>query len=87
MRCCGCGGGCCCCCCGGGGGGDCGGAEIVKMVENAAEQMSLGLVASSMITDDGIIDPRDTRIIIGFCLSVINNSEIKGTSEFGVFRL
>ena len=62
-------------------------AEIVKMVENVAEQMSLGLVASSMITDDGIIDPRDTRTIIGFCLSVINNSEIKGTSEFGVFRL
>ena len=62
-------------------------AEIVKMVENAAEQMSLGLVASSMITDDGIIDPRDTRTIIGFCLSVINNSEIKGASEFGVFRL
>ena len=61
--------------------------EIVKMVENAAEQMSLGLVASSMITDDGIIDPRDTRTIIGFCLSVINNSEIKGASEFGVFRL
>ena len=62
-------------------------AEIVKMVENAAEQMSLGLVASSMITDDGIIDPRDTRTIIGFCLSVINNSEIKGASEVGVFRL
>ena len=62
-------------------------AEIVKMVENVAEQMSLGLVASSMITDDGIIDPRDTRTIIGFCLSVINNSEIKGASEFGVFRL
>ena len=62
-------------------------AEIVKMVENAAEQMSLGLVASSMITDDGIIDPRDTRTIIGFCLSVINNPEIKGASEFGVFRL
>ena len=62
-------------------------AEIVKMVENAAEQMSVGLVASSMITDDGIIDPRDTRTIIGFCLSVINNSEIKGASEFGVFRL
>ncbi len=62
-------------------------AEIVKMVEDAAEQMSLGLVASSMITDDGIIDPRDTRTIIGFCLSVINNSEIKGASEFGVFRL
>ena len=62
-------------------------AEIVKMVENAAEQMSLGLVASSMITDDGIIDPRDTRTIIGFCLSIINNSEIKGASEFGVFRL
>ena len=62
-------------------------AENIYIGEDAAEQMSLGLVASSMITDDGVIDPRDTRTIIGFCLSVINNSEIKGASEFGVFRL
>ncbi|MDB4059944.1 acyl-CoA carboxylase subunit beta, partial [Gammaproteobacteria bacterium] len=32
-------------------------AQIREMVEAAAERMSHGLVASSMLTDDGIIDP------------------------------
>ena len=41
-------------------------AEIVKMVEQMSDQMSEALVASSMVTDDGIIDPRDTRNVIGF---------------------
>ena len=57
------------------------------MVEQAAEQMSLALVASSMLTDDGIIDPRDTRDVLGICLSVVNNKKIKGSKGFGVFRL
>ena len=62
-------------------------AEIVKMVEDAAERMSHALVASSMLTDDGIIDPRDTRKIIAFCLSICNNTPIEGAKEYGVFRL
>jgi acetyl-CoA carboxylase carboxyltransferase component len=61
--------------------------QIVQSVEQAAEQMSDGLVASSMITDDGIIDPRDTRSVIGFCLSIVCNSSIDGATEYGVFRL
>ena len=60
---------------------------IREMVEEAAEKISHGLVASSMLTDDGIIDPRDTRTVLGFCLSVVNNSSISGASEYGVFRL
>ena len=59
----------------------------VKMVEDAAERMSHALVASSMLTDDGIIDPRDTRKIIAFCLSICNNIPIEGAKEYGVFRL
>ena len=62
-------------------------ALIREMVEEAAEKISHGLVASSMLTDDGIIDPRDTRTVLGFCLSVVNNSSISGASEYGVFRL
>ena len=57
------------------------------MVEDAAEGMSHGLVASSMVTDDGIIDPRDTRTILGFCLSVVSNIPIEGANEYGVYRL
>ena len=59
-------------------------AEIVKMVEDAAERMSHALVASSMLTDDGIIDPRDTRKIIAFCLSICNNTPIEGAKEYGL---
>ena len=60
---------------------------IKKMVIGYLEKLSRGLVASSMVTDDGIIDPRDTRDIIGFCLSIINNVPIEGAREYGVFRL
>ena len=61
--------------------------ELKKMVIDYLEKLSKGLVASSMVTDDGIIDPRDTRDIIGFCLSIINNIPIEGAREYGVFRL
>ena len=57
------------------------------MVIDHLEKLSLGLVASSMVTDDGIIDPRNTRDIIGFCLSVVSNTPIEGAKEYGVFRL
>ena len=60
---------------------------LKKMVIGYLEKLSRGLVASSMVTDDGIIDPRDTRDIIGFCLSIINNVPIEGAREYGVFRL
>ena len=62
-------------------------ALIREMVEEAAEKIFYGLVVSSMLTDDGIIDPRDTRTVLGFCLSVVNNLSISGASEYGVFRL
>ena len=61
--------------------------QLREMVVDFLEKLSHGLVASSMLTDDGIIDPRDTRDVIGFCLSVVSNNVIKGAKEYGVFRL
>ena len=61
--------------------------QLQEMVIDFLEKLSHGLVASSMLTDDGIIDPRDTRDIIGFCLSVVNNELVEGAKEYGVFRL
>ncbi len=61
--------------------------QLKQMVTDYLEKLSHGLVASSMLTDDGIIDPRDTRDIIGFCLSIVSNDEIQGAKEYGVFRL
>ena len=61
--------------------------QLKEMVIDYLEKLSHGLVASSMLTDDGIIDPRDTRDVIGFCLSIVNNNHIEGAKEYGVFRL
>ena len=61
--------------------------QLREMVVDFLEKLSHGLVASSMLTDDGIIDPRDTRDVIGFCLSIVSNNIIKGAKEYGVFRL
>ena len=61
--------------------------QLKAMVIDYLEKLSHGLVASSMMTDDGIIDPRDTRDVIGFCLSIVSNNVIEGASEYGVFRL
>ncbi len=56
-------------------------------VMGGQDQGSEALEASGLISDDGIIDPRDTRTILGICLSVVRNRPIKGTEAFGVFRL
>jgi acyl-CoA carboxylase subunit beta len=34
-----------------------------------------------------MIDPRDTRDVVGFALSACHNNEVKGAEGFGVFRL
>jgi hypothetical protein len=34
-----------------------------------------------------VIDPRDTRTVLGICLSVIDNAPYEGTDRFGVFRM
>ncbi len=62
-------------------------AKIVEMVEAIQEQGSLALVATGAISDDGIIDPRDTRTVLGMCLSVVRSRPIEGARGYGVFRL
>ena len=62
-------------------------AKIVKGQKISHDKGSEALIATSAISDDGIIDPRDTRTVLGICLSVVNNKEVKGSDGFGVFRL
>ncbi|NOX28653.1 MAG: acyl-CoA carboxylase subunit beta [Actinobacteria bacterium] len=62
-------------------------AKTVEMVEEIQEKGSLALAATGAISDDGIIDPRDTRDVLGMCLSVVRNRPIEGTDGYGVFRL
>ncbi len=60
---------------------------IKAMVEQQIEEQSLAYFTSGMGYDDGVIDPRDTRAILGICLSVIATTPTKGADGFGVFRL
>jgi acetyl-CoA carboxylase carboxyltransferase component len=61
-------------------------ATMRAMVEAQIESESLPLFLSGRLYDDGIIDPRDTRTVLGMCLSVIDNQPISGTRGYGVFR-
>jgi acetyl-CoA carboxylase carboxyltransferase component len=62
-------------------------ATMRAAVERQIEAESLPMFLSGRLYDDGVIDPRDTRTVLGMCLSAIANGPIKGTSNFGVFRM
>lgn len=62
-------------------------ARIVAAVEAVQERGSVALEATGAISDDGIIDPRDMRTVLGICLSVVQNGPIEGARGYGVFRL
>ena len=59
---------------------------VKEIVEAQIEEQSMPHFLSGMLYDDGVIDPRDTRTVLGICLSVIENKPIVGTDRFGVFR-
>lgn len=50
------------------------------------DAQSRPLYASSRLWDDGVIDPRDTRDVLGLSLSISLNAPIPET-RFGVFRM
>ncbi|MCJ0903929.1 acyl-CoA carboxylase subunit beta [Rhodococcus sp. ARC_M6] len=62
-------------------------AGIRAMIENQIEAESLPMFLSGRLYDDGVIDPRDTRTVVGMCLSAIATAPIEGTENFGVFRM
>lgn len=56
-------------------------------VEGQITAESMPMFLSGMVYDDGIIDPRDTRTVLGLCLSIVHNAEVRGADGFGVFRM
>jgi acetyl-CoA carboxylase carboxyltransferase component len=63
-------------------------AAMKAMVESQIETESLPIFLSGRVYDDGIIDPRDTRTVLGLCLSVIHGAPVEGTrTGYGVFRM
>ena len=62
-------------------------AKRAAVAEHWAEERSKGLFATSRVSDDGMIDPRDTRTIVAMALSACHSNEVKGTTEFGTWRM
>ena len=62
-------------------------AKMVAYAERVQEEGSLALRATGAISDDGIIDPRDTRTVLGMCLSLVSGRNIEGAPGYGVYRL
>jgi acetyl-CoA carboxylase carboxyltransferase component len=62
-------------------------ARLTAAVEDRSEKESLALYATGRVADDGIIDPRDTRTVLGITLSACHNAEVKGADGYGVFRM
>ena len=64
------------------------GAEVVRrMIEQQISAEAMPAVLSGLVYDDGIIDPRDTRDVLGLALSAIHTAPVRGTDAFGVFRM
>ncbi len=61
-------------------------AGMRAFIEQSVEEQSLPHFLSGMLYDDGVIDPRDTRTVLGICLSVIGCSTWEGARGYGVFR-
>ncbi|MDH3539715.1 MAG: acyl-CoA carboxylase subunit beta [Acidimicrobiia bacterium] len=51
------------------------------------EAESLAPYTSARLLDDGIVDPRDTRTVLGVALSAAHSNTVEGTANFGVFRM
>jgi acetyl-CoA carboxylase carboxyltransferase component len=62
-------------------------AAMRQMVEGQIESQSLAAFLSGRLYDDGVIDPRDTRTVLGLCLSAVHSNDVKGAEGFGVFRM
>jgi acetyl-CoA carboxylase carboxyltransferase component len=58
-----------------------------QAIEAQIERESHAFFVSARLYDDGVIDPRDTRTVLGMALSAVHSQRIEGRRGFGVFRM
>ncbi|MOA10058.1 hypothetical protein D3C78_1299290 [compost metagenome] len=67
--------------------------KMLDMLEQVTAQkldsQSTALYGSANLWDDGLIDPRDTRTLLGYLLDICHEAERRPlqTNSFGVARL
>jgi acetyl-CoA carboxylase carboxyltransferase component len=62
-------------------------AKRTAEIEAQIERESHAFFVSARIYDDGVIDPRDTRSVLGMALSAAHSNVVCGRRGFGVFRM
>ncbi len=62
-------------------------AAMRAAVEQQIEAESVPMFLSGRVYDDGVIDPRDTRTVVGLCLSAVHSAPVEGARGYGVFRM
>jgi acyl-CoA carboxylase subunit beta len=62
-------------------------AARTRTIEAQIEAESHSFYISGRIYDDGIVDPRDTRTVLGMSLSAVHSNTVAGRRGFGVFRM
>lgn len=62
-------------------------AQMKEYMKGEIEKQSNAFFATGQLWDDGIIDPRDTRNVMGLVLALTYLQEVKGTNAWGVFRM
>ncbi|HEY3468600.1 MAG TPA: carboxyl transferase domain-containing protein [Amycolatopsis sp.] len=56
-------------------------------IESQIERESHAFAVTARLYDDGIVDPRDTRDVLGMSLSAVHSNRVEGRRGFGVFRM
>jgi acetyl-CoA carboxylase carboxyltransferase component len=62
-------------------------AKTTAEIEAQIERESHAFFVSGKVYDDGVIDPRDTRSVLGMALSAAHSNVVSGRRGFGVFRM
>lgn len=63
------------------------GAQLRAYMIKQVEASSTAWYSTSKGWDDGVIDPRDTRTYLAICLAVVHHKGIKGSQDYGIFRM
>jgi acetyl-CoA carboxylase carboxyltransferase component len=58
-----------------------------QAIEEQIESESHAFFVTARLYDDGVIDPRDTRTVLGIALSAAHSQVVEGRRGYGVFRM
>jgi acetyl-CoA carboxylase carboxyltransferase component len=62
-------------------------AERTAQIEAQIDAESHAFAVTGRLYDDGVIDPRDTRTVLGMALSAVHSTTVAGRRGYGVFRM